>query len=138
MPSVAVVTAVAYDHAGRSATVDRELEGGLVDVTEVRTPALLTIQTGASTPRYVTFRAIKEADRKPLEVAAVDVAGDRRGAFAGCSCRRDRRGRSCSRATPPRSPGASTSSSGSGWPDGGRACDRGARARAGCATSPAS
>ena len=39
MPSVAVVTAVAYDHAGRTATVDRELEGGLVDVTEVRTPA---------------------------------------------------------------------------------------------------
>jgi electron transfer flavoprotein beta subunit len=76
MPCVAVVTAVAYDHAGRSATVDRELEGGLVDVTEVRTPALLTIQTGASTPRYVTFRAIKDADRKPLEVVAADVAGE--------------------------------------------------------------
>jgi electron transfer flavoprotein beta subunit len=76
MPSVAVVTAVAYDHAARCATVDRELEGGLVDVTTVRTPALLTIQTGAATPRYVTFRAIKEADRKPLEVMAVDVVGE--------------------------------------------------------------
>jgi len=76
MPSVAVVTTVAYDHAGSSATVDRELEGGLVDVTEVRTPALLTIQTGASTPRYVTFRALKDADRRPLEVVAVDVAGE--------------------------------------------------------------
>ena len=62
--------------AGCSATVDRELEGGLVDVAEVRTPALLTIQTGASTPRYVTFRAIKDADRKPLDVVAVDVAGE--------------------------------------------------------------
>jgi electron transfer flavoprotein alpha/beta subunit len=37
---------------------------------------LLTIQTGASTPRYVTFRAIKEADRKPLEIVAADVAGE--------------------------------------------------------------
>jgi electron transfer flavoprotein beta subunit len=76
MPSVAVVTAAAYDHDSRSATVDRELEGGLVDVTEVRTPALLTIQTGASTPRYVTFRAIKEADKKPLEIVAADVAAE--------------------------------------------------------------
>jgi electron transfer flavoprotein beta subunit len=75
MPSVAVVTAVAYDHGGRSATVDRELEGGLVDVVEVSTPAVLTIQTGAATPRYASFRAIKDADRKPLEIVATDVAG---------------------------------------------------------------
>ena len=76
MPSVVVVTAATYDPGGRSARVDRELEGGLVDLAEVRTPALLTIQTGASTPRYVTFRAIKDADHKPLEVVAADVAGE--------------------------------------------------------------
>ncbi len=76
MPCVAVVTAVEYDQASRSAVVDRELEGGVVDVTEVSTPAVLTIQTGASTPRYVTFRAIKDADRKPLDIVTADVAGE--------------------------------------------------------------
>jgi electron transfer flavoprotein beta subunit len=57
---VAVVTKVELGDG--CATVDRELEGGLVDVVEVDLPALLTIQTGINQPRYATLRAIKQAE----------------------------------------------------------------------------
>ena len=68
LPRVAVVTKVAWDRAGGRATVDRELEGGLVDVVEVDTPALLTIQTGINQPRYANLRAIKQAEQIEIEV----------------------------------------------------------------------
>jgi electron transfer flavoprotein beta subunit len=51
-----------------TATVHRELEGGLVDVVEVDTPCVLTIQTGINEPRYATLRAIKQAEGKEIEV----------------------------------------------------------------------
>jgi len=66
LPSVAVVTKI--DLADGKATVNRELEGGLVDVVEVDTPALLTIQTGINEPRYATLRAIKQAEEKEIDV----------------------------------------------------------------------
>jgi electron transfer flavoprotein beta subunit len=66
MAHVAVVTDLAYDAAGSTLTVDRELEGGLVEVVRIGLPALLTIQTGINEPRYATLRAIKQARDKPL------------------------------------------------------------------------
>jgi electron transfer flavoprotein beta subunit len=66
LPRVAVVTKI--ELADGKATVNRELEGGLVDVTEVDTPAVLTIQTGINEPRYATLRAIKQAEQKEIEV----------------------------------------------------------------------
>jgi electron transfer flavoprotein beta subunit len=66
LPRVAVVTKL--EPANGSATVHRELEGGLVDVVEVDTPAVLTIQTGINEPRYATLRAIKQAEQKEIEV----------------------------------------------------------------------
>jgi electron transfer flavoprotein beta subunit len=66
LPSVAVVTKVSLD--GGTATVHRELEGGLVDVVEVDLPCLLTIQTGINEPRYATLRAIKAAEQKEIDV----------------------------------------------------------------------
>ncbi|UGS34210.1 electron transfer flavoprotein subunit beta/FixA family protein [Capillimicrobium parvum] len=68
LPRVAVVNKLDYDAASSTATVERELEGGLVEVLRVRCPALLTIQTGINEPRYATLRAIKQARDKPLEV----------------------------------------------------------------------
>jgi electron transfer flavoprotein beta subunit len=68
LPRVAVVTKVDWSGSG-PATVDRELEGGLVDVVEVDTPALLTIQTGINQPRYANLRAIKQAEQ--VEIAVV-------------------------------------------------------------------
>jgi electron transfer flavoprotein beta subunit len=73
LPRVAVVKALDYD-AG-AATVERELEGGLVELLRVRLPALLTIQTGINEPRYATLRAIKQAKEKPLDVVGLGELG---------------------------------------------------------------
>jgi electron transfer flavoprotein beta subunit len=74
LPRVAVVTKIELGNG--KATVDRELEGGLVDVTEVDTPALLTIQTGINEPRYATLRAIKQAEQKDIEVRQPGDVGE--------------------------------------------------------------
>ena len=66
LPGVAVVTKISLGDG--TATVHRELEGGLVDVVEVDTPCVLTIQTGINEPRYATLRAIKQAEQKEIEV----------------------------------------------------------------------
>jgi len=75
MPHVAVVKQLDFDVAQSAATVKRELEGGLVEVLRVRTPALLTIQTGINEPRYANLRAIKQAREKPLEVSSPGELG---------------------------------------------------------------
>jgi electron transfer flavoprotein beta subunit len=66
LPRVAVVTKIELGDG--KATVNRELEGGLVDVIEVDTPAIFTIQTGINEPRYATLRAIKQAEEKEIDV----------------------------------------------------------------------
>jgi electron transfer flavoprotein beta subunit len=75
LPRVAVVKKIDYDHAGKTATVERELEGGLIEVLRVRTPALLTVQTGINEPRYANLRAIKQAKEKPMEEVSPDDLG---------------------------------------------------------------
>ena len=75
LPRVAVVKKVEYDHAARMAIVHRELEGGLVDVVEVDTPAVLAIQTGINEPRYPAFRAIKDAERKQISLVPAAEEG---------------------------------------------------------------
>jgi electron transfer flavoprotein beta subunit len=75
LPHVAVVKGIDYDPAGNTATVERELEGGLVEVARVSLPALLTIQTGINEPRYANLRAIKQARQKPLEVLGLSDLG---------------------------------------------------------------
>jgi electron transfer flavoprotein beta subunit len=90
MPHVAVVKQLAYDAASSTATVKRELEGGLVEVLRVRTPALLTIQTGINEPRYANLRAIKQAREKPLAVTTPDELGVDAGAVAAAAGSRRR------------------------------------------------
>ena len=75
LPRVAVVTKIDWSGSG-PATVNRELEGGLVDVVEVDTPAVLTIQTGINEPRYATLRAIKQAEQKEIAVVEPDGGGE--------------------------------------------------------------
>jgi electron transfer flavoprotein beta subunit len=75
LPRVAVVTKIEWQGSG-PATVHRELEGGLMDVVEVDTPALMTIQTGINEPRYATLRAIKQAEQKEIEVVEPEDAGE--------------------------------------------------------------
>jgi electron transfer flavoprotein beta subunit len=75
MPHVAVVKRLDYDPGQATATVQRELEGGLVEVLRIKAPALLTIQTGINEPRYATLRAIKQAREKPLQVSGLAELG---------------------------------------------------------------
>ena len=85
LPWVAVVKALEYDTASRAATVERELEGGLVELVRVGLPALLTIQTGINEPRYANLRAIKQAKDKPLEETALADLGLDEGAIAAAA-----------------------------------------------------
>jgi electron transfer flavoprotein beta subunit len=85
LPRVAVVTAIDYDSAARTATVERELEGGLVELVRVGLPALLTIQTGINEPRYANLRAIKQAKEKPLAVIGLADLGLGDGAVAAAA-----------------------------------------------------
>jgi electron transfer flavoprotein beta subunit len=66
LPRVAVVTKLELKEG--SARVERELEGGLLDIVDVDLPALLTIQTGINEPRYANLRAIKQAEREEIPV----------------------------------------------------------------------
>ena len=75
LPRVAVVTRIEWGGSG-PATVHRELEGGLIDIVEVDTPALLTVQTGINQPRYATLRAIKQAEQKEIAVVAAGHGSD--------------------------------------------------------------
>jgi electron transfer flavoprotein beta subunit len=74
LPRAAVVTKVSLGEG--VATVHRELEGGLVDVVEVDTPCLLTIQTGINEPRYATLRAIKQAEQQDIDVREAGDPGE--------------------------------------------------------------
>ena len=81
----AVVNALDQDSVeGGTASVRRELEGGVEELTDVELPAVLTIQTGINEPRYASLRGIRQAQRKEiapktlsdLGLAPEDVAGD--------------------------------------------------------------
>jgi Fe-S oxidoreductase/electron transfer flavoprotein alpha/beta subunit len=65
LPHAAVVVGLQWTGDSRVA-VTRELEGGVRHHFILPTPALLTIQTGGSAPRYATMRMIKQAKKKPL------------------------------------------------------------------------
>ena len=62
----AVVTGV--EPEGDEATIRVELEGGMDEVSKIRLPALLSIQTGINEPRYVSIMGIRKAGKKELKV----------------------------------------------------------------------
>jgi electron transfer flavoprotein beta subunit len=57
------------------ASVRRELEGGVEELTTVSCPAVLTIQTGLNEPRYASLRGIRQAQRKELAVNTLTDLG---------------------------------------------------------------
>jgi electron transfer flavoprotein beta subunit len=64
--------------SGQSATVTREIDGGLETV-ELKLPAVITADLRLNTPRYATLPNIMKAKKKPLEILkpadlGVDVA----------------------------------------------------------------
>lgn len=58
-----------------TATVRRELEGGVEELTTVDLPAVLTIQSGINEPRYASLRGIRRAQSKPLETVTPAALG---------------------------------------------------------------
>lgn len=58
-----------------SATVNRELEGGLEEVLEVKLPAVLAVQTGINEPRYVSIMGIRKAMKKEIKVLGLKGLG---------------------------------------------------------------
>ena len=69
----AVVTGV--EPEGDEATIKVELEGGMDEVSKIRLPALLSIQTGINEPRYVSIMGIRKAGKKELKVLSVEDLG---------------------------------------------------------------
>ena len=82
LPRVAVVNRIELE--GGNLTVQRELEGGTVEVLRLGLPALLSVQTGINEPRYANLRAIKQAYAKPLDefAAALPAASSETVALA--------------------------------------------------------
>jgi len=53
------------------AKANRELEGGLEEIIEVKLPAVLTVQTGINEPRYVSILGIRKAMKKEIETLSL-------------------------------------------------------------------
>lgn len=64
LPSVSVI--VGFEQNGDSLTVKREIEGGALEVYELKTPCVLATNKGINTPRYASLPGIMKAKRKPL------------------------------------------------------------------------
>ena len=71
----AVVNHLEHEFEDGVASVRRELEGGVEELTEVELPAVLTIQTGINEPRYASLRGIRQAQRKELDVKDLGELG---------------------------------------------------------------
>ncbi|GFO59408.1 electron transfer flavoprotein subunit beta [Geomonas silvestris] len=61
-----VTTIVGFEYADGTATVRRELEGGLKARVQLKTPALVTCQLGLNVPRYPTLPNIMKAKKKEI------------------------------------------------------------------------
>jgi electron transfer flavoprotein beta subunit len=71
-------TAVALSKSNGTVRVERELEGGALEVVELQTPCLVTTQTGMNQVRYASLKGIMAAKKKPIDVktaADLGVAG---------------------------------------------------------------
>jgi electron transfer flavoprotein beta subunit len=69
---------VAEEKTATGFRVERELEGGAVEVVELPTPCLLAVQTGLNQVRYASLKGIMAAKKKPIDVktaADLGVAG---------------------------------------------------------------
>ncbi len=70
LPSVANITSFALE--GATATVQREVEGGIETLTATL-PAIFTAHKGLNEPRYPSLKGIMSAKKKPVEEKAAAV-----------------------------------------------------------------
>jgi electron transfer flavoprotein beta subunit len=74
VPHAAYVKTV-EDLGDNKLKIGRELEGGLLEMDEISTPCVLTIQTGGNEPRYASFKGIREASKKEIKVMDLAATG---------------------------------------------------------------
>jgi electron transfer flavoprotein beta subunit len=60
---------------GEVARINRELEGGLQEIVEVKMPSVLAIQTGINEPRYVSIMGTRKAMQKEIKVLSLTEIG---------------------------------------------------------------
>jgi electron transfer flavoprotein beta subunit len=76
VPSATGVMKVEYQNGG--VRVERELEGGALEVVDLPRPCVLAVQTGINQVRYASLKGIMAAKKKPIDVktaADLGVAG---------------------------------------------------------------
>lgn len=66
MPHIQVVTKVEWSDDNASAQVEREVEGGMVEVYKVPTPMVLGAHKSLNEPRFPPLPGIMKAKKKPL------------------------------------------------------------------------
>ncbi len=81
MPHVNVVTKI--ELGGGSATVEREVEGGQVEVYDVKLPAVFGAHKSLNQPRYASLPGIMKAKKKPLDAKMPSDYGLDAGALKG-------------------------------------------------------
>ena len=64
---------VKMDSEGSGYRVERELEGGALEVVDLPTPCLIAVQSGINQVRYASLKGIMAAKKKPIDVKG---AGD--------------------------------------------------------------
>jgi electron transfer flavoprotein beta subunit len=76
VPSATGVMSVEYQNG--NVRVERELEGGALEVVDLPRPCVLAVQTGINQVRYASLKGIMAAKKKPIDVktaADLGVAG---------------------------------------------------------------
>jgi electron transfer flavoprotein beta subunit len=58
-----------------TAKINRELEGGLEEILELKLPALFAVSTGINEPRYVSIMGIRKAMQKPIKIMTLADTG---------------------------------------------------------------
>jgi electron transfer flavoprotein beta subunit len=82
---------MSLEHAGGAVKVERELEGGALEVVELPTPCVLAVQTGINQVRYASLKGIMAAKKKPIDVKTagdLGLAGQVGGAAAKTAIRK--------------------------------------------------
>src|SRR2546428_5028351 len=72
-PYASVVTKVRLEE--RLLLVNRELEGGILAVVQMKLPAVLSVQFGINTPRYAPLPAIMKASRQAIQELGPNALG---------------------------------------------------------------
>lgn len=67
-----IAITLASDPPGRL-SIEREIEGGVREILEIRMPALLTLQPGINRPRYPSLSKLLRANRQKLETISTDT-----------------------------------------------------------------